>query len=87
MSDITVRRNWKKKITALSNVTKYSVYSLSGDFKECILDTTPTEMEAFIIKELTTFRHSRLSYNKETGACCLHIHSNLWFQWNCKIDW
>jgi len=86
-TNITVRRNWKKKIEALSNVTKFTSYSLSSNFVGVDIDTSHDAMTEFVNKELRGIRNARLSYNKENGACCLHVHSNLWFSWMCKIDW
>ena len=84
--NVTVRRNWKKKIQALcEGVTSYRAYSLNNNFVGC---TVPTDdMLKFVQHELDTMFRTRFSYNKETGECCLHVHSNLWFSWNKKINW
>lgn len=84
--NVTVRRNWKKKIEALcEGVTFFNSYSLSTNFVGNTIETS--DMLAFVTKELNDMRHTRFTYNKETGACCLHVHSNLWFDWHKKIDW
>ena len=84
--NVTVRRNWKKKIEALcEGVTSFKSYALSSNFEGTKIDTS--DMLAFVQKELADMHRTRFSYNKETGACCLHVHSNLWMSWNKKIDW
>jgi hypothetical protein len=86
--NITVRRNWKKKIEKLSNVTKFKSYSLHSNFVGVEIDMgTPEAMYEWVKKELAQMHRTRLSYNKDNGACCLHVHSNQWFSWTCKIDW
>ena len=84
--NITVRRNWKKKIKALTDdVKSFTSYSLSSNFEG--IEVPTDDMYSFVQKELSQMFRTRFSYNKETGACCLHVHSNLWFQWTKKIDW
>lgn len=84
--NVVVKRNWKKKIAALcEGVTSFTSYSLSSDFVG--VEVSTIDMESFVKKELADMRHTTLTYNKETGACCIRVHSNLWFQWVKKIDW
>ncbi len=83
---VTVRKNWKKKIEALTlgNPTLIS-YSLDSNFEG--QDYTDSNTKDMVIKTLDTYRSASLHYNKDTGHCCLHIHSNHWIEWVQKIQW
>ena len=84
--NVTVKRNWKKKMEAICNYTgAVKSYSLRNNFSG--VEFTPEDMKAFVERENDNYRGSRLTYNKETGACCIHVHSNQWYSWNNKIDW
>ncbi len=86
--NVTVKKNWKKKIEAICNITTGPVksYSLSSNFSGVTLDTiTPESLLELVNKEIG-FR-SRLTYNKDNGAVCLHVHSNQWYSWVNKINW
>lgn len=83
---ITVRKNWNKKIVALCDgVKSITRCSLDNGFKgeEMTLQTTNiTEFVKSLVKD-----RARLTYNKKTGHCNLHVHSNLWYDWVNKIEW
>lgn len=84
--NVTVKRNWKKKILALcAGNPVVTSYSLPNNFIGH--EFTPEDMLAFVEKENDNYRGSNLTYNKETGVCTLHVHSNLWYTWTNKIDW
>ena len=87
MSDtITVRKNWKKKISALcNNVTSYSSYRLDNNFIGETIRTSIDNFENMVLSDIQG--HSSLTYNKKTGKCVLHHHSNHWITWINKIDW
>ena len=83
---VTVKRNWKKKITAIcEGVRHFEVYSLSNDFTGKLVLTE--DMEEFIKHEMSQMHRSTLTYCKSTGVASLHIHSNLWYTWVNKIEW
>ena len=73
---VVVRKNWKKKIEALcaGNPT-VTVYSLENNFIG--EDFKPENMMEFVKRNNDSIRGSRLTYNKVTGNCCIHVHSNL----------
>jgi len=83
---VVVKRSWKKRIAALcAGKPTVTSYSLSNQFIGH--DFVPEDMEAFVEKENDNYRGSRLTYNKDTGACCISVHSNQWYSWTNKIDW
>ena len=88
---ITVRKNWKKKILALTvGNPEVAVYSLSNGFTADTFrfkNLGVNSLTAWVTKELDTFRGSYLRYDKDTGRCVIHCHSNLWYEWTQKIDW
>ena len=87
MATITVRRNWKKKIEALTAGNPIvTIYTLDNCFVGEDIKRM-TDMTAWLNRELGSMLRSDLRYNKDTGHCVLHIHSNLWFEWNQKISW
>lgn len=83
---VTVRKNWKKKIQALTdgNPTLTS-YTLGSNFEG--QKYTDNNTEGMVKETLDTYRGASLRYNKDTGHCCLHIHSNHWIEWIQKINW
>jgi len=88
MANTTVKRNWKKKISAIcEGVSTYTCYSLDSNFEGVKVDTDSDKMKYMVEKYLKDLHRSTLTYNKETGSCCLHIHSNLWYDWSNKINW
>jgi len=94
LSIITVRKNWKKKIQAIcAGVKEIKIYSLENGFiaeSANIPDTNaplgPKYLENLVVTELSK-PYTTLTYIKETGAVCLHMHSNLWYNWTNKIEW
>ena len=83
--NVTVRKNWKKKIEALcEGVDTFTSFSLQSDFVG--VDIKTYDMLSFVNKELES-SYTKLTYNKVSGVCCIHVHSNLWFNWTKKIDW
>ena len=86
MARITVKRNWKKKILALTvgNPVMTS-YRLDSNFKG--IEFTPEDAHKWVVENNTNYRGSDLTYDKETGRCCLHFHSNHWVEWTQKINW
>jgi len=83
---LTVKRNWKKKIKALCDYDgPVRCYSLANCFSG--EEFTPENMETFVARENDNYRGSNLTYNKVSGACVIHVHSNLWYEWTNKINW
>jgi len=86
---VTIAKNWKKKIDYVcGHVHEIRCYSLDNGFSGApIKFEGATELRDFVIKELNTFNFVKLRYNKENGDLQLSVHSNLWYEWNKKIDW
>ena len=95
LSIVTVRKNWKKKIQAIcAGVKEIKIYSLDNGFSGELANipeddqTAPEQyLENLVNSELRSHKAVKLTYIKETGAVCLHVHSNLWYNWTNKIEW
>ena len=95
LSIITVRKNWKKKIQAIcAGVREMRIYSLDNGFVGELANipeddqTAPEQyLENLVNSKLGSHKSAKLTYIKETGAVCLHIHSNLWYTFENKIKW
>lgn len=89
MPEITVNRNWKKKIDKLcENVNEIRVFCLGNGFSgETAAIPSFDHMKRFVTNQLTQSRSAKLKYDKETGLCGINVHSNLWYTWVNKIDW
>lgn len=95
MPNITVRKNWKKKIQAIcTGVKEINIFSLENGFVPEVASipeddqTLPEQyLENLVNSELGGHKSVNLIYDKETGAAILHIHPNLWYSWTNKIEW
>ena len=95
MRNITVRKNWKKKIQAIcAGVKEINIFSLENGFVPEVASipeddqTLPEQyLENLVNSELGSHKIVNLVYNKVTGVATLRIHSNLWYTFENKIKW
>ena len=82
---VTVRKNWKKKLENLcQGVDSFTSYRLDNGFVGEKIETGENFGDVI---SLNVRRNSKLTYDKASGVCVLHHHSNHWIEWTNKINW
>lgn len=86
---MTIAKNTKKAQSLIENAKNIRCYSLNNDFTGHELVSHPSVWEGgkiinisqpeFLRRELNGL-HSKLTRYNDSGKYCIHVHSNLWYE-------